>query len=455
MTPHRPALHARMALAVLVAGLLVGCAATTDLPTSSAGPTSTAAASDAAAASDPPSDGVLSRDDGWRADIDAMLAGRERIHPDPWYGMDRADWVAAADELKARIPSLNDDEALVELIRLAEMPTWSGRDGHTAIFPFMGDSGTHAYPIQSYPVSDGLLITAARAPYEGLVGSRIEAIAGHPIDEVLAQVEPLSSRDNPSNLRFMAPLYLRVSELLHGLGLIDAVGPATFSVIDPDGARRDVVVDPIPIADDFAWRVSATGHPPTGEPLWLQDRGAPLWWTLLEDSGTLYVQYHAVQSGVDRAAQQILDRVEEGGVERVVIDLRRNGGGNNTTFANLQRRLRDPAIDRPGRLIVLIGPQTFSAAANFATDLEQTTTAVFAGEPMGGSPNLFGDTRPVTLAQSGQTYRVAARYWERSTPDDPRITIEPDLEVQMSSADYLAGRDPVLDAVIKAYPPAN
>jgi hypothetical protein len=58
----------------------------------------------------------------------------------------------------------------------------------------------------------------------------------------------------------------------------------------------------------------------------------------------------------------------------------------------------------------------------------------------------------VTLAQSGQTYNVAARYWERSTPDDPRITIEPDLEVTMSSADYLAGRDPVLDAVIANFP---
>jgi hypothetical protein len=131
----------------------------------------------------------------------------------------------------------------------------------------------------------------------------------------------------------------------------------------------------------------------------------------------------------------------------------RNGGGNNQTFANLERRLRDPAIDRPGRRIGLIGPQTFSAAANFATDLEQSTSALFAGEPMGGSPNLFGDTRPVTLPQSGQTYRVAARYWERSTPDDARITIDPDLEVTMSSADYLAGRDPVLDAV-EAYPPS-
>ncbi len=91
---------------------------------------------------------------------------------------------------------------------------------------------------------------------------------------------------------------------------------------------------------------------------------------------------------------------------------------------------------------------TFSAAANFATDLEQATSVTFAGEDMGGSPNLFGDTRPVTLPDSGQTLRMAARYWERSTPNDPRITIEPDIRAKLTADDYFAGRDPVLEAIV-------
>jgi hypothetical protein len=98
---------------------------------------------------------------------------------------------------------------------------------------------------------------------------------------------------------------------------------------------------------------------------------------------------------------------------------------------------------------------TFSAAANFATDLEGSTSVIFAGEPMGGSPNLYGDTRPVDLEATGQTLYMATRYWERSTPDDERLTIEPDISVDLSSEDYFAGRDPVLEAILAQPAPSN
>ena len=178
-------------------------------------------------------------------------------------------------------------------------------------------------------------------------------------------------------------------------------------------------------------------------------------WTYLEDARTIYVRYSEVRGGTTAVAEEILDRAKLPDVDRVVVDIRRNGGGDNTTIGPLLRVLRDPAIDRPGRLVILIGRGTFSAAANFATDLEQTTTAWFAGEDMGGSPNLYGDVFEVRLPQSEQSLFMAARYWERSTPDDTRITIEPDLAVPFSSADYLAGRDPVLDAVLAAPLPTD
>ena len=110
---------------------------------------------------------------------------------------------------------MTDDQALVELLRLTVMPGLGGREGHTGIFP---GAGTHEFPILLWQFSDGLVITAARAPYEDLVGSRIETIAGRPVADVLALVEPLTPRDNPSNLLAYAPLYLRMSEVLSRAG---------------------------------------------------------------------------------------------------------------------------------------------------------------------------------------------------------------------------------------------
>ena len=182
---------------------------------------------------------ALSRDDGWRADIDLLLEARERIHPDPWHGLPRAEWVAAADAVKAAIPTLTDDQALVDLVRLAAMPSWAGRDGHTGIFPFIPGSGTHEYPLKFWEFDDDLVIIDARDPYADLIGTRVVAIEGRPIAEVLALVEPLAPRDNPSNLKAYGPIYLRTSELLAGLGILDRAGPATFTVADQAGVERD------------------------------------------------------------------------------------------------------------------------------------------------------------------------------------------------------------------------
>ena len=281
------------------------------------------------------------------------------------------------------------------------MPGWGGRDGHTGIFPFIPGSGTHEYPILMWQFSDGLVITAAQAPYEDLVGSRIDGDRRPPDRR---RSWPSSSRSRPATTRRTcwpyAPLYLRTSELLAGLGRASTPPDRPRS---PSPARdrrptRDVRIEPILADDDVAWH--------GGDPLTLPlDDAAlvaatstkPLWWTYLADSRTLYVQYNEVRGGIDAIADEILARAKQADVDRVVVDLRNNGGGDNNTYRHLLAVLQDPAIDRPGRLVLLIGRLTFSAAANFATELEQTTGATFVGEDMGGSPNLYGDVRPTRL----------------------------------------------------------
>ena len=72
-------------------------------------------------------------------------------------------------------------------------------------------------PAPPWRFPDGLVIPAARAPYEDLVGARVEAIAIYPIEEVLALVEPLAPRENPSNLLAFSTLYLRSPNSWPGL----------------------------------------------------------------------------------------------------------------------------------------------------------------------------------------------------------------------------------------------
>ena len=185
-----------------------------------------------------------------------------------------------------------------------------------------------------------------------------------------------------------------MSELLAGLGVIDRAGPATFSLVGRDGKARDVSIEPITVEEDLAWHSGQPlGLPATDAP-WLRDQAKALWWSYLADSRTLFVQYNAVEAGINAIADEILARAKEDDVARVVVDLRHNVGGDNTTMRHFEDVLRDPAINRPGRLVVLIGRLTFSAAANFATDLEQSSARNVRGRGDGRQPEPLRRRQP-------------------------------------------------------------
>jgi hypothetical protein len=192
--------------------------------------------------------------------------------------------------------------------------------------------------------------------------------------------------------------------------------------------------------------------PLRSDTLYLEPSDTFFWSRYLAESGTLYIRYTAIRRPSDTSVADIREAAARPDVERVVLDLRQNGGGDNHTYTSLLSALRSPEIDQPGRLFVLTDRVTFSAAANLATEIEQGTDAIFAGEPMGGGLNFWDDVTWIELASLPVPMRVgiSVRYWEKSAPDDPRLTIEPQIAIPVRAADYFTGRDPVLEAVIRA-----
>jgi C-terminal processing protease CtpA/Prc len=136
------------------------------------------------------------------------------------------------------------------------------------------------------------------------------------------------------------------------------------------------------------------------------------------------------------------------GIERLVVDLRRNGGGDNYLAEALRKRIARSGFNRPGGLYVLTGPRTFSAAQNCATRLERETFATFVGEPTGGAPNHYGDATLFTGAITGISALVSTLAWFDSYPQDRRPWILPDLPVNDTFADWRAGRDPALQTAL-------
>ena len=140
-------------------------------------------------------------------------------------------------------------------------------------------------------------------------------------------------------------------------------------------------------------------------------------------------------------------------VDRLVLDLRLNGGGNGELNRPLVLGLiRAERSTVRGHLFVLIGRRTFSAAQFLATQLENWTEAVFVGEPTASRGNQYGDSQRLTLPNSGVTVRVSTLYWQLSDPRDRRPWTPPEVATELSFDDYRRNRDPALEAALEWTP---
>jgi C-terminal processing protease CtpA/Prc len=146
--------------------------------------------------------------------------------------------------------------------------------------------------------------------------------------------------------------------------------------------------------------------------------------------------------------QDLWDLVERQPVQRLVVDLRGNGGGNSLQFERyfMPGLKKYPHLDDPERLFVLIDRGTFSSASDNAAQLRIDSRATFVGEPTGGSPNGYGEVRSFRLPNSEAQVFYSTRYFMNMDTDI--TSIEPDLLVEVPSRAVFSGRDPVLEQLL-------
>lgn len=375
------------------------------------------------------------------SDIRNLVVELEQRHPNPYHAVPQDEFRRSAEDLAARAPGLTRSQQIVGVMRL--LATLGDRDGHSGVYPLSPIDGQtfRAYPLRLYRFPEGMYVV--RAEEASLVGARITAIGGVPIDEVEARVRPLINRDNQWTILDRLPYFVVVAEVLDGLGI-----EPTFAFELAGGASRQVAFAPISVSRHVQlfggwWQATTRSG---RQPLYLRRRGIQYGLTRIDRGRALYVTYNAT-TDPGLLPQRLVRLARNGRVRRVVVDIRLNGGGNNATYHGLIQALRHPRINRPDRLRVLIGRRTFSAAGNFAGDLDRRTRARFFGEPTGGSPSQWGDSAPIPMPSLGINAYTAVEYV--GSPEDTRMATYPDVPAATSAEDFFAGRDPVLAAALR------
>jgi hypothetical protein len=186
--------------------------------------------------------------------------------------------------------------------------------------------------------------------------------------------------------------------------------------------------------------------------LYLSRIGDALWWQRLQDGETLFVQYNRMDLLAQSQIDDLRAALHRPDVARVVLDLRHNFGGEVSEVDRMMGLFEDAAIDQPGRLFVITGRNTFSAASLLVARLERDTEATIVGEPMGGCPTAYGNSEDVTLPFSGIVVSVAGMLEVGVSADDERETIEPEVASPLSIDDWAHGSDPALGMITTLVP---
>jgi hypothetical protein len=386
----------------------------------------------------------------WRQDLAYLAAEMPRRHKNLFHYVSEAEWRAAIDRLDRRIPQLERHEVIVELGRITAMI----RDSHSGIGTFRQESiDFHRLPIVAELFTDGVFIDRVAAEYANLLGARIVKVGTAAVSAALDSVAPLvpSDPNNSIRAREIGPVMILMPEVMNALHFIPTLDEIPLT-LEKDG--RQFVASVKPVTRVAYERMAWTDLLPR-KPLALQKLNRKFWFTYLPEQKTIYVQINEMANdSTEYLAETFAHAVAKADsvpLDRFVVDLRYNNGGSSSAVKPMVISLiKSPKIDHHGRLFMLIGRVTASAAQNFVNDLERLTNAVFVGEPTAQNPSFYSDGFVTTLPNSRILAFSATRWFQNADANDTRPYVAPNVVAEWSFADYRAGRDPALEAV-RAY----
>ena len=408
--------------------------------------------------------GTMTRDQGWRYDLHLLQHEIYRRSPDPFRHTTRALFESRIAELDTEIPRLRDNQIVVEFLRIMTLVG----DGHSiATFGSARPELRRSVPVEFYWFEDGIYIVSADQAHKNLIGKQVLRVNGHEIPEVLDALQPIIPRDNEQWLKTIAPRYLRIPSILNGLGLIPTGDDLPLTLQGTNGQLETTTIR----SEDLGLQQASPHFPgiwfflPEAAknwisvpqlsdkplPMYLKHRDMPYWFEYVEQEKVLYFQFNLILDDKKEPLTSFLNRmfvfIRDHDVRAMVVDLRDNPGGDTTLLEPFVNGLIQSKIDQRGKLFVIIGRDTFSAAMNLSVFLERSTDAVFVGEPTGSSPNFVGETVPLQLPYSHLMPCISDLFWQSSWPWDHRKWIAPLVYTPPTFAAYRENRDLAMDSV--------
>lgn len=360
------------------------------------------------------------------------------------------------EKLYTAIPELESHEIIVGLARLVA----SFEYGHTSLRLSGETVNFHQLPLNLYYFNDGIYVEGIHKDYPDALGAKVLEIEGIPITEAFNAIKPVIPAENEQYAKGYGLGYLNFPEVLHAQGVTETLKQDIVFTLEKNGkifkqtftARKGLSVP-----DDYGYMRQEgdwlSSRQPEATPYYLQELDKHYYFRYLPEEKAVYVRYSQVVPDTTEPIDVFFDRVfavvEDNDVDRLVLDVRLNGGGNNfNNKAVVTDIIRAEKINQVGKFFVIIGRNTFSAAQNLINELDNYTNVIFVGEPSAENINFYGDNRLVTLPNSKLEARLSWAWWQDKPQWQNEKWMAPHLAVDMSYAEYAGNQDPVLDKAL-------
>ncbi len=392
----------------------------------------------------------------WQEDLKFLQETVHNDYPFLFKKTTKDAFDAEVKQLHAAIPNMKDHEVIVGLAKVVALFKY----GHTDISFRQENFTFRSFPFNLYQYNDGVYVQGTHKDYEKALGAKVISINKIPIDQALKMVEPVVPSENSQYFKAFGVNYLRVSEVLHAQRITQNLTDVITLKLEKNGQSFDQEFTalakgerpPVSYSHIFQNENWLEARDQSTTPYYLKNLDKRYYYEYLEDHKTVYVRQSSVFNSEDMSIADfyngVFDFIENNDVEKLVLDVRLNGGGNNYNNKDVVKGIVQSKIDKIGSFVVILGRRTFSACQNLVNELDNYTNAVFVGEPTAENINFYGDNNEVTLPNSKVPVYLSFAWWQDKPQWENGDWLAPHIAVDMSFEEYSTNKDPVLDTAL-------
>ena len=393
----------------------------------------------------------------WQKDLRFLQNTIHKDYASLFVKTTKATFDQEVEELYTAIPNLTEHEIIIGFTKIIA----SFKYGHTGIFFHYNPIKFHHYPFHIYEFKDGIYIEGTTAEYQKALGAKVLKVNEVPIREALEKIKPVVNAENSQYFKAYGLNFIGIPEVLHAQKITKTLQKSVTLTLEKEGniftQEFHVLASGkgIPKKHGFVQQTDhwLSARNQTTTPLYLKHLDKVYYSEHLVDEKTMYVRHSRIANDPTESTESFYNRVFDfietnNNVEKLVIDLRLNGGGNSYLNKPIIKGIIKSKIDKVGSLYVILGRRTYSACQNLVNELDNYTNAIFVGEPTAENVNFWGDSRTVTLPNSKIPVHLSFAWWQGKPQWEYAEWLAPQVAVEMTFEEYVNNEDPVLQTAL-------